>query len=162
LLDRWCASKEVADDFQKLRQLVPVEEFKACVPANIKTCIDEQKATTLHQAAVLASLTHRSAFPPTVGSGNGNDKSGTLPIPPKGRHRYRHEDGRHNNVRSFNKSSGVVCNYCMKRGHVMLQCWSLQKKKSDALVRAVSNPRELFLADLCYAVIDYRGGLTPD
>jgi len=92
LLDRWCASKEVADDFQKLRQLVLVEEFKACVPANIKTYIDEQKATTLYQAAILAddySLTHRNAFPHTVGSGNRDDKSGTLPIPPKaGRHRY--------------------------------------------------------------------------
>jgi len=75
----------IQDDFQKRRQLVLVEEFKACVPANIKTCIDEQKATTMHQTAILAddySLTHRNAFPPTVGSGSGDDKFGTRPIPP--------------------------------------------------------------------------------
>ena len=68
LFDRWCSSREVTGQFEKLRQLVLVEEFKACVPVNIKTYIDEQKATTLQQAAVLAddySLTHRSAFFPT-------------------------------------------------------------------------------------------------
>ena len=61
LFDRWCSSKEVAREFEKLRQLVLIEEFKACVPVNIKTYIDEQKAITLQQAAVLAddySLTH--------------------------------------------------------------------------------------------------------
>ena len=56
LLDRWCAFKEVAKDFEKLRQLILIEEFKICVPANIKTYIDEQKATKLHQAAVLANI----------------------------------------------------------------------------------------------------------
>ena len=39
LLDRWCASKEVAKDFEKLRQLILIEEFKACVPTNIKTYV---------------------------------------------------------------------------------------------------------------------------
>ena len=38
LLDRWC---EVAKDFEKLRQLILIEEFQACVPTNIKTYIDE-------------------------------------------------------------------------------------------------------------------------
>ena len=68
LFDRWCSSREVMGQFEKLRQLVLVEEFKAGVPVNIKTHIDEQKATTLQQAAVLADdylLTHRSAFLPT-------------------------------------------------------------------------------------------------
>ena len=86
LFDRWCSFREVTGQFEKLRQLVLVEEFKACVPVNIKTYIDEQKATTLQQAAVLAddySLTHRSAFLPTkVGVSNiagGKDKSSTSP-----------------------------------------------------------------------------------
>ena len=98
--------------------MVFVEEFKACVPANIKTYTDEQRATTLHQVAILAdnySLTHKNAFPSTGGSGSRDDNSGTLPIHPKaGRHRYQHEGGRHDSGRSFNKSSGVVCNYCKK------------------------------------------------
>jgi len=74
----------VSKDFEKLRQLILVEEFKACVPTSIKMYIDEQKAGTLHQAAVLAddySLTHRSAFVPTGSSGsasNKDDRSTTL------------------------------------------------------------------------------------
>ena len=65
-------------------------EFKACVPVNIKTYIDEQKATTLQQAAVLAddySLMHRGAFhSPNVGAGSfvgGKDKSFTSLNPPR-------------------------------------------------------------------------------
>ena len=82
-----CAPKEVAKDFEKLRQLLLIEEFQACVPTNIKTYIDEQKATTLHQAAILAddySLTYRSAFLPSDNSnssGNRDDKSIPLPTP---------------------------------------------------------------------------------
>ena len=82
MFDRWCSSREVAGEFRKLRQLVLVEEFKACVPVDIKTYIDEQKATTLQQAAVLADdylLTHRGAFhSPGGGIGSfagGKDKS---------------------------------------------------------------------------------------
>ena len=36
LFDRWCASKEVAKNFEKLRQLILVEEFKSCLPSDIK------------------------------------------------------------------------------------------------------------------------------
>jgi len=85
LLDRWCASKEVAKDFEKLWQLILVEEFKACVPTSIKTYIDEQKATTVYQAAVLVDdylLTYHSAFVPTDSGGsvsNKDDKPTTLP-----------------------------------------------------------------------------------
>ena len=68
--------------FAKLRQLVLAEEVKACVPVNIKTYTDEQKAIALQQAAVLAddySLMLQSAFLPTeVGLSNiagGKDKS---------------------------------------------------------------------------------------
>ena len=152
LLDRWCASKEVAKDFEKLRQLILVEEFKACVPTSIKTYIDEQKATTLHQAAVLAddySLTHRNAFLSNDGNSaaaNRDDKPVTLPNPraPSGRHRNQHDYGRHDNVKSFSRPSSVVCNYCKRRGHVMAECWSLQqKKKPDALVRTIRKPLEV-------------------
>ena len=58
----------MAREFDKLRQLVLIQEFKACVPVNIKTYINKQKAVTLQQAAVLAndySLTHRGVFYPS-------------------------------------------------------------------------------------------------
>ena len=52
--DRWCSSKEIAQDFSKLRQLVLIEEFKGCLPTSIKTYIEEQKAESIQQAARLA------------------------------------------------------------------------------------------------------------
>ena len=60
MFDHWCTSKEI-----KLRQLMLLEEFKTCLPAEIKTYLDEQKVDTLHQAAIRAddySLTHKTAF----------------------------------------------------------------------------------------------------
>ena len=55
----------MAKDFGKLRQLILVEEFKSCLPSNIKTYVDEQKADSLQKATVLADdylLTHQGTF----------------------------------------------------------------------------------------------------
>jgi len=54
LFDRWCASKEVSGDFEKLRQLILLEDFKDCLPTEIKTYLDEQRVDSLHQAATRA------------------------------------------------------------------------------------------------------------
>ena len=63
--NRWCTAKDVNGEFNKLRQLMLLEEFKNCLPTEIKTHLDEQKAEDLHQAAVWAddyALTHKSTF----------------------------------------------------------------------------------------------------
>ena len=52
LFDRWCSSKDVNQEFAKLHQLMPLEEFKNCLPSDIKTQLDKRKANDLHQAAV--------------------------------------------------------------------------------------------------------------
>ena len=39
---RWCASKEVDHDFNKLRQLILLEEFKSCLSSHMKTYLDER------------------------------------------------------------------------------------------------------------------------
>lgn len=60
LFDRWCTSQKVCS-FDLLRQLVLLEEFKNCVPDVLKTYLNEQKPSTLAEAAVLAdefALTH--------------------------------------------------------------------------------------------------------
>ena len=61
LFDCWCTAKQVDNDYNKLRQLILVEEFKKCLQSDVKMYLDEQKVDGLHQAAVLAddySLTH--------------------------------------------------------------------------------------------------------
>ena len=52
-------------DFKKLREMMLLKEFKNCLPSEIKMYLEEQKMTTLQQAAVQSddySLTHRSSF----------------------------------------------------------------------------------------------------
>jgi len=65
LFDRWCASMNIDKDFKKLREMMLLKEFKNCLPSEIKMYLEEQKMTTLQQAAVQSddySLTHRSSF----------------------------------------------------------------------------------------------------
>ena len=63
LFDRWCVSREVGANFENLKQLVLVEEFKRSIPSDIRTYLNEKEVTTLHDAAVVAddyALTHKS------------------------------------------------------------------------------------------------------
>ena len=62
LFDRWCCSKKIDQNYDKLRQLVLVEEFKRCIQSDVKTFLDEKQVETLEEAARLADdyyLTHR-------------------------------------------------------------------------------------------------------
>ena len=61
LFDRWCCSKKIDQNYDKLRQLMLVEEFKCCIPSDIKSFLDEKQVETLEEAARLADdyyLTH--------------------------------------------------------------------------------------------------------
>ena len=55
-------SKEVGQDFEKLKQMVLLEEFKDKVTPDIRSHLDEQKVEKLEKAAVMAddyALTHK-------------------------------------------------------------------------------------------------------
>ena len=39
LFDRWCTSKDICGNYEKLRQLILVEKFKKCLPSEIKTYV---------------------------------------------------------------------------------------------------------------------------
>ena len=57
--------KEIDNNFDKLRQLLLIEEFKKCLPSEVKTYLDEKKAEMLSQAATLADdyvLTHKNTY----------------------------------------------------------------------------------------------------
>ena len=62
LFNRWCHSKEIGQDFQKLKQMVLLEEFKDKVRPDIRSHLDEQKVEELEKAAIMAddyALTHK-------------------------------------------------------------------------------------------------------
>ena len=65
LFDRWCSSKKVGSDHEKLRKLMLVEEFKWCINSDVRAFLNEKKVENLDVAARLAddySLTHKTSF----------------------------------------------------------------------------------------------------
>ena len=65
LFDRWCCSKKIDQNYDKLRQCVLVEEFKRCIQSDVKTFLEEKQVETLEEAARLADdyyLTHKVSF----------------------------------------------------------------------------------------------------
>ena len=65
LFDRWCCSKKIDQNYDKLRQLMLVEEFKRCIQSDVKTFLDEKQVETSEEAARLADdyyLTHKVSF----------------------------------------------------------------------------------------------------
>ena len=43
LFDRWCSSKKVGSDHEKLRQLMLVEEFKWCINSDVSAFLNEKE-----------------------------------------------------------------------------------------------------------------------
>ena len=53
-LDWWIAAKGIGTDYDKLRQLILIEEFKWCVHDNLKTFLNERQVDTAYEMATLA------------------------------------------------------------------------------------------------------------
>ena len=134
LFNRWCHSKEIGQDFKKLKQMVLPEEFKDKVRPDIRSHLDEQKMEELEKAAVMAddyALTHKMSSK----SGNPQQK------------RYHGSGNRENISRNMDdrkrqgkstENVGLVskveplkpisCGHCGKPGHIITNCWKLGGK----------------------------------
>ena len=134
LFNRWCHSKEIGQDFKKLKQMVLLEEFKDKVRPDIRSHLDEQKVEELEKAAIMAddyALTHKMSSK----SGNPQQK------------RYHGSGNRENISRNMddrkrqgksNENVGLVskveplkpisCGHCGKPGHIITNCWKLGGK----------------------------------
>ena len=134
LFNRWCHSKEIGQDFKKLKQMVLLEEFKDKVRPDIRSHLDEQKVEELEKAAIMAddyALTHKMSSK----SGNPQQK------------RYHGSGNRENISRNMDdrkrqgkstENVGLVskveplkpisCLHCGKPGHIITNCWKLGGK----------------------------------
>ena len=127
--DRWCRSKSVGQDFEKLRQLILIEEFKRCVHNSIKTFIDEKKVETVHEAADFADeyfLTHKSAFISKVQKEVTQSVENSSPPRPSHSSSSLSPDSP---VQPNDSQSSLLCNYCKKHGHLIAECTYLKRKQ---------------------------------
>ncbi|XP_072046476.1 uncharacterized protein [Amphiura filiformis] len=154
LLDRWLLSKEVAKDYENLRQLLLIEEFKRCVHSDIKTYLDENKLKTLNEAATMAdeyALTHKARLgKPHSNSnfyrGSGRSTQGEKVSSTEVRDTKSTEvpSDSKKQVRANNENkpkSGPSCYHCKKKGHLMSQCWKLHGKPSSTPVACAAPVR---------------------
>ena len=53
-LEKWCDSKRIDGDEEKLRQLILAEEFLNCVPEEIRVHLSERKNDLSYETVALA------------------------------------------------------------------------------------------------------------
>lgn len=135
LFDRWCQSEKVKD-LNKLRNLVLLEEFKNCLPEQISTYVTEQKVTTVSDAAVLADeyvLTHRDSFDRFSLS---SERSAPAARSSTFVGKQNFQGDKDDNKERTDTRDTPVCFYCKKRGHVISQCFALNRKSKP--IKAVN------------------------
>ncbi|VDI40661.1 Hypothetical predicted protein, partial [Mytilus galloprovincialis] len=112
-----------------------LEEFKQCVHLDLKTHLDNKTVGTIHDAAVISdnyTLSHKRSFKgQNVNTSSGNyknqstERTDSKPV------------AQHKSKSSYNMSSpkfdtfekkSLICAYCKKNGHLMADCFRLQKK----------------------------------
>ena len=115
-LDKWCDSKRIDGDAEKLRQLILAEEFLNCVPEEVRVYLSERKTDVTYEMAALADeyiLTHRKTKEKTF---TGSKVKFKAELSPEGR-------PKEGNRRTFQSSSRtVVCYKCGKAGHIAIRC----------------------------------------
>ena len=133
LFDRWCCSKKIDQNYDKLRQLVLVEEFKRCIQSDVKTFLDEKQVETLEEAARLADdyyLTHKVSFiakpKPTSSHSQNKFMSGNSSGMPSQSNTPKPNST--SETKSQYPLSRPTCNYCKKPGHLVSECLKLKKK----------------------------------
>ena len=134
LFNRWCHSKEIGQDFRKLKQMVLLEEFKDKVRPDIRSHLDEQKVEELEKAAIMAddyALTHKmsskSGNPQQKryhGSGNRENVSRNM----DDRKRQGKSTENVGLVSKVEPLKPISCGHCGKPGHIITNCWKLGGK----------------------------------
>ena len=65
LFDRWCISEKIGRNFNNLKEIILLEDFKNCVYPSIENHITENKAQTLPKASEMGDeffLYHKHTF----------------------------------------------------------------------------------------------------
>ncbi|XP_059810752.1 uncharacterized protein LOC132383599 isoform X1 [Hypanus sabinus] len=131
--ERWVSSKNVNGDYDTLRELILMEEFKRSIPVEVRTYLNEKDADKLQDCARLADeyvLIHKNKFPQgrIFKRKNNTETPGKFEIKLEVNEKVD-EKGKPVKERQF----GLTCNYCKKSGHVIANCFKLKKKEKEAV-----------------------------
>ena len=133
--DQWCHAMNVQTDYEDLRQIVLIEEFKNNLNVNLRMYIDERRPKDINEAGWLDEYTliHQTNFQSKQRSNSHRvDEKTNYPI------KSTVEKGKENQSKSssskpqsFNWSSSVRCSFCKKRGHVVSDCFILKRRQEQ-------------------------------
>ncbi|XP_059810855.1 uncharacterized protein LOC132383681 [Hypanus sabinus] len=123
--EHWCASKGVDGDFDKLTQLMLIEQFKGCVPEGMRTYLDESEAGTLSATAKLAdeyALTHKIKFPPNKSYQRGSRDGRESPPVKSEKKPGTTGKGKEEKNQVGRKFPSFMCYNCGKAGCIASKC----------------------------------------
>ena len=119
MLEKWCDSKRIDGDAEKLRQLILAEKFLNCVPEEVRVHLSERKTDMSYEMAALAdeyTLTHRKTKEILYMGSQGSRMKFKAELIPE-------EKPKEENRRTFQSSSRtVVCYKFGKAGHIAIRC----------------------------------------
>uniref|UniRef100_A0A669BC36 CCHC-type domain-containing protein n=1 Tax=Oreochromis niloticus TaxID=8128 RepID=A0A669BC36_ORENI len=163
LFDRWCMACKAAD-LVSVRELILIEEFKNCVSERTAVYLNEQKVSTLQQAATLADefapvhkasivkQERRDTLAKASGASGEQGTRGEVPVP---------------RPRSDRK-----CFYCFKSGHLIADCKAYRrrqpastphKSKGMGLIKIaspVNRPLSTETPDECFKPFIFKGAVS--
>ena len=119
--DKWLNATKV-NDFEKLKNLMLMEEFKRRIPHEIKLHLEDREITELSKAATTAdsySLIHRHTASKNENKRFVKSICESAPRTQNGNHKPHVSS---NVSTSFNQSKSMVCAYCRQEGHSITSC----------------------------------------
>ena len=151
LLDRWCDSEEIKKDYERIRQMFLLEEFKTCVHHAIKNYITKQKASTLCKAAEMADeyfLSHnhllqkgspQQTFQRTFQSNKNRFEGSSSSNKTTDSKITDTKSTFHKSSRNSSQDHRPTCFYCRKKGHVISECITRQRDQKTKGKEAFPN-----------------------
>uniref|UniRef100_A0A669E575 SCAN box domain-containing protein n=1 Tax=Oreochromis niloticus TaxID=8128 RepID=A0A669E575_ORENI len=160
LFERWLQASKVKD-FEGLKELLLLEEFKKCLPDQVVIYLNEQKVTSLAKAAVMAdefTLTHKTIFSAAVAHNIRVGQERKIKSPKVG-WKDRQEDGGNRD-----------CFYCREPRHLIAVCPALRRKEQRkgsknpagvGLIKVVPSPEMRSTRDLHHTDAEIEPRFKP-